>query len=387
MILQVENNLDKLSTTLYSFTSNSLSSSGTTVPVRNINSFTDQYAIQIGKTGEEQSEIVIVSGAPSGTALNVSSALRFDHPLDTPVYNIHYDKIVFKRSTSGTAGTATAMSNGTVSITPDSLYTEFNDSTGASNYAYKTQFYNSVSGHLSGESDWFIPGGPTFYSLQRLRDRVKRNLYSAGYIKDDITIDEWVNEWVEIMTNSALKVNQGYSLGTTSYAFGTAGLGTVTEPLFKYASKIEITYDGVNYVNSYEIPFNGFTDNDTFSATSPRHYWQGDTTFGILPASNGGTARMGLGKLSTQLTDDSDELPQFLRGYTTSCVEYVLYRAKNLDQKDDSAERHYMKFMGMKNDFISEITPRDQTGPKFITMTDSLSGMNDDVTLETDYFI
>lgn len=387
MILQVENNLDKLSTTLYSYTSNTLSAGGTVIPVRNINSFINQYAIQVGKTGEEQSEILIISGVPSGTALNTSGTIRFDHPLDTPVFSIHFDKIIFKRSTDGTAGTATALTNGTVAITPDSLYTEFNDSSGASSYAYKTQFYNSVSGHLSSESDWFIPGGPSFYSLQRLRDRGKRNLYNDGFIKDDLTIDEWINEWVEQMTNAAIKVNQGYALGTASYPFGTAGIGTITASLFKHANKVEITYDGVDYVASNEIKVNEYSQNDVFSGAAPRHSWIGNTNFKILPASSGGTALFTLSQLFTPLTDDADELPQFLKGYTTGCIEYILYRAYDLDQKDTIADKHYGRFLSQKSDFIAEVTPRDQTGVKTIQFLDSLSGMSDDVTLDTEYFI
>src|SRR3990167_5950771 len=171
MILSVENVLADLPQTLNSYTSSSGTAGATTIPVRNINSFTNQYAIQIGKTGEEQSEITVIN-TPSGTALALNSGtLVYDHPLDTPVFSIHYNKIVFERSTTGTAGTATALA--TVSITPDSQYTEYDDTTGVSTYAYKTYYYNSLSGDSSSESDWFTPSGPTFYSLGKLRDRGK----------------------------------------------------------------------------------------------------------------------------------------------------------------------------------------------------------------------
>jgi hypothetical protein len=376
MILGVENNLDQLPSTLFSYTSVNLAAGGTAIPIKNTNSFTNQYAVQLGKTGEEQSEIRIIN-TPSGTILPLNTGtLVYDHPMDTPVFHIHYDQIIFKRSVSGTAGTAVALA--TVAITPDSLYTEYNDSSGAATYAYKTQYYNSVSADISSESDWFTPSGPSFYSLQKLRDRAKKALFNATFITDDTIIDDWINEWIEQMTNKALKVNQAYSLGTAAYSFGTAGLGTVTEPLFKYATKFEITTDGVSYVNSTEIPVNGFSSTDVFSPLAPNHYWQGDTVFGILPQGSLGTVRLTLGKLATQLTSDIDALPQYLRGYTTGCIEYVLYRAYDMDQKDTVADKHFKRFKDSQMEFLVEITPRDQTGPKTITLVDSLSGFQED---------
>lgn len=375
MQLQVVNLLDSLSSTHYSYintfsTRDGLPAGGTVVPVKNINGFTNQWAIQLGKTGEETAEILTISGVPSGTALNTAGTIRFDHPIDTPVYHIHYNKVIFKRSTTGTAGTATALA--TVDITPDNPYTQYDDTSGATTYAYKTQFYNSINGDLSAESAWFVPGGPSFYSLQSVRTRGTASIYNPSYISGPELVNGWINEWVEQMTNAALKVNQAYSAGTTQYSFGTAGLGTVTEPLFKYASKIELTTDGVRWTKSNEIATQQFSDTDTFSSLNPRHYWQGDTIFGVLPSGNAGTARMTLGQLQTQLVDEDDTLPQFLRGYTTGCIEYIQYKAYALDQKRQEANDHYKVFLKNKNDFLTEITPRDQTGVKMIDMVEGI---------------
>lgn len=358
MLISVENSLPNLPTTQFSYTSGNLSAGGTSVPVRNINPFSADSAVQLGKTGESQSETRVVSGAPATGTINVSAALTYDHSLDTPVYDIHFDQIIFLRSTAGTAGTATAI--GTTSITPNSEFTDYDDTTGIATYAYKTQFRNSVSGDLSSESDWFVPGGPTFYSLQSLRGRVKSALFNASYIKDDEIINDWINEWAEQMTNAAIKVNQGYSIGTTSYAFGTAGLGTVTATDFKIVNKLEVSYNGVDYAE----PTDG-------------HSWEGDTVFKISPEGTAGTARLTYSKLPTRLVDDVDELPLSLRSYTTSCIEYVLYRAFDNDQKREYATDHYQKFAKLQNDFIHEITPRDLTGPRTIDLTEGLSGSED----------
>ena len=383
MILSVQNNLDQLPQTPNSYLTSSVSSGGTALPVRNLNSFSYQNAIQIGKTGEEQTEIVVID-TPSGTILPLySGTLIYDHPLDTPVFPIRYNSIVILRSTTGTSGTAAALA--TSLITPDSLYTQYNDTSGASTYAYKTYFYNTVSGDQSSESDWFTPSGPSVYSLQKMRQRSKDALYNASYLTDDSVINDWINEWLEEMTNSAIKVNQAYSVGTAQYSFGTAGLGTITDSTFKQPIKFEITTDGINYVNSIEIPFNQWSTRDFYSSMYPRHYWMGDKVFGVLPLGYAGTVKITFAKRNDPLVDETDELPLSLRSYTTSCVNYCLYRAYDKDNKGEQADKYYNKYLLSKKDFVNEITPRDQTGPKTIDFIDSLSGRGEDSWLGNDW--
>jgi|GEM_PF-2561714 len=373
MIISVQNNLDQQAQ--YSYSSVNISSGGTTVPVKNINNYTAQHAIQLGKTGEEQAEIVLLSSTtPSGTALTTAAALRFDHAIDTPIYDVNYNQIIFKRSTTGTAGTATAIA--TVTITPDSQYTEYNDTSGAASYAYMTRFRNSATGNESSDSDWFVPGGPTFYSKAKLRSRIKERLFDTGYIKSDSVIDDWVNEWLEEMNTAAVKVNNGYLLGTTSIAIGTTGLGTITASDFMYAEKIEVTSDGTKYTRSTKTDMTRFDDNTSFSSADPYHSWQGDNLIQFLPTSIGGTARIIYSKGQAILDDESDELPYPMRRYTRGFIEYGLYCAYDNDEKADTSDRHYGKAQKIKSDFINEITPRDRTGIQMIDMDEAVSGFD-----------
>lgn len=392
MIIQSSNILDSLPTTQFSFLSTSIAVGAGTVPVKNINNFTASYGVQLGKTGEAQTEIALLGvSIPSGTALVLAGTTLYSHALDTPIYNVIFDKLIFKRLTSGTAGTATgtaiAISGGTVNITPNSFFTEFNDTTGLNTYVYKTQFYNSVTNDVSSESDWFVPGGPTFYSLQKLRSRVKNRLYNASYIKSDDVIDEWVNEWLEEMNTAAIKVNKDYLLGTTSFTFGTAGLGTITAQDFMYPRKIEITTDGVNYTPTSLLPVNEYADSDYFSPNQPQHSWKGDTTLQFLPFGDAGTARMIYSRGEPILSTDASELPYPMRRYTRSFVNYALYCAYENDQKPELTDSNWQKAQKIKADFVNEITPRDQTGPHYITLTESLSGSSDGIGLEDDYIV
>jgi len=391
MILNVQNSLTQQQGIQQTYLGSVIVPGNTSALVRNPAGFNGSWMVQFGQTGEETAEILPITTI-SGTTMNFGTSASnpggtflYNHDLDTPIYQIHYDQIVINRSTSGTGGPFTALA--TVNITPDSQYTQYNDSTGAVGYAYAVQFYNSLNGDLSGSSSVFIPGGPTFYSLQALRQRIKDKLYSAGYIRDDTLITSWINEAYEMMQNAAIKVNQGYMLGTAAYGFGTNGLGTVTDSYFKQAVKVEITYDqGVTYSLSREIPVNEFIEMDYYSAFTPRHSWIGETTFEILPHQQAGSAKITYAQRFTPLVNDSDELTLTLKAYTTAFVEYCLGVAYGLDQKDAESQQHMQIYLALKNDFIAEVTPRDQSGIKMIQMAESLSGGEDDLEGDLSYW-
>ena len=322
MIIKVKNNLTVKAP--YSFLSESESSGTSVVRIRNINSFSNQWAVQLGKTGEEKTEIGVIASSPSGTSLTLNANISYDHPEDTPVYAIKFDQIVFERSTTGTAGTASPITNGTVNITPDSDFTQFDDTTGAATYAYRTYFQNSLSGVVSTESDWLTQGGFSFYSLARIRDRVLKKLRDSGYIKDDSVIDDWINEWLEVMNNAAVNIDKSYGMGTADISFGTAGLGTISETDYQDVKRVWITYNGNDYYKATQTDINGFFPNQTFNSTLPYFYWTNDNTFGIKPEESGGTARITYYQMRTKLEDDTDDLPVVMRPYTRSFVDYAL---------------------------------------------------------------
>ena len=356
------------------FLSNPLSSGGTVIPVKNINQFTASHAIQIGQSNQEQSEIkLLTSSSPSGTALNITGTITYDHPIEAPVYDIKFDQLIFKRSISGTAGTATALTNGTVSIKPDEEYTAFDDTTGAITYAYKASYRNSISGEESADSDWLTPDGYSYYSRINIRNRIKNKLYNASFIKDDTVLDEWTNEWLETMNNAAVKVNQNYNMGTVDVRFSTEGMGTITSADFKKSARIWVTYDGSRYAESTYIPLNEIKPNSVYSGGEVRHTYRGDTVLQILPAQSGGTARIDYARTFQTLDNDTDELPTVMKSYSKSFVDYGKAQAHYMDDKDAKGDRAMNEAKASKDDFISDITPRDYTGPQTINFTEELT--------------
>lgn len=362
----------------YSYLTNKIVSGASTIPVDNINQFTVNYAIQIGQTGEERSEI-LTPGTVSGTSLVTAATARFDHPTDTPVYSIKFDQAIFKRSTSGTSGTATALTDGTINITPDSTFTQFDDQTSAAGYAYKVQYRNSTTGSVSEESDWIVIGGYAMYQLGRLRQRMTDKLQSAGFIKDPQTINDWINEWGEEMNNAVVKVNKDYSIGTVDVSIGSDGLGTITDLTYKDIRRIWITQDGTNFFPATKRDINRIYPNTTYNQTIPYYSWRGDNVFEISP-NQAGTARLLFYTLFTEMTNDDDLLPVSMRGYTNSFVNYALAQAYYLDSQDQKGDRFLSFANSSKSTFVSEITPRAETGVVSLDIVDEVSP-NDDLWL------
>lgn len=374
MLIRAKNNLTDIAQNTY--LSSAVSAGAGTLPVQNIAGFNASWAIQLGRTGEQQTEIkLITASAPTGTALLTTAVTTYDQPQDTPVFAIKYDKMIFKRSTSGTAGTATAMTDGTVNITPNSLYTSFDDTTGASTYAYKVAFYNSVLTTSSSDSDWITPAGFSFHSLAKIRERIRGKLFDSSYIPTDDTISDWVNEWLEVMNNAAVSVNKDYSLGTTTVSYsGTAQLGTITATDFKDVRKVEFTTDGNTYYQASKKGLTEFSPNEAFVATKPYFFYQGDNVLGRLPYDVSGTARIIYYKNQTVLVNDTDTLPISMQPYTKSFVDYGLAQALAKDGKGAEAQLAENRAMAAKNEFIRQITPRSHTGPVFVESVEPLDG-------------
>lgn len=340
--------------------------SGTTaIRVENSTALTESWAVQVGAVGGEQTEVVI--GTPTNAGTIGVGALTYDHPADTPLSFIKYNQVVFERSTAGTTGTATPMTNGTISYQPDSEYTVFDDTSGSASYGYRTYFRNSVLAVNSTESDWITFAGHSFYSLAKIRERSKNKLWDASWLKDDI-VDEWINEFKDELANAVIQTNEDYSLGTVNLAFGTNGLGTITTADFGQLRRVWVTYDGTNKYQSTKMNVNDFLPNQIFSATHPYHYFQGDEIIGIKPSDTAGTAELVFYRFGTTMVNDTDVLPLPMRPFTRSFTDYVKLNGQYKDEK--ATQENIDLFVAReKENFVTSITPRDKTG---ITMIDLL---------------
>ena len=365
-----QNNLNNTVDAPKSYLSSAEAAGTTIVRAKNTAGLTAGWAVQIGETGQDRTEIVLGTATNAGT-INVA-VTDFEHPADTPLYFIKYNQLVFEVSTTGTAGVATVLANGTVEIQADAPYTQFDDTAGSTTYTYKTYPRNSGLSVNGPESDWIVVT-PEFYWLSSLRQRVKDKLWNSNFVQDN-QIDDWLNEWKDEMQNAAVSVNEEYSIGTAQVAFGTAGLGTVTTADFKQPRRVEVTYNGNDWFLSTKHNLTEFSPNQTFNSTHPYHSWYGDTVFRIHPAESGGTAQFWFYRTGTPMLNDTDQLPLPMRPYTKSFVDYALGQAYQKDGKVQQAESRINEAYNKKVMFTSQISARDKTGPLYVTLTDVTSG-------------
>ena len=371
MIIQVKNDLhlDAPKTRL-AFTE---SSGASTLRWENPNGFQASWAIQVGEMGQEQTEVVLLNtSTPAGTAGTITATTLYEHPADTPIYGIKFDKVVFEVSATGTAGTANPITGGTVKYQPDSKVTQFDYTTGASTDAYKSYFRNSVLESTTTESDWVTTAGLEFYTLGKLRQRVKDKLWDTGFIKNDDIIDDWINEWKEEMINEVIAVNQDYALGTEDVVFGTDGLGTISQADYTNLRRVWVTYGDGNY-RSIKTNINDWFPNQTFSSTHPQHAFIGNSVIQIQPADQGGTMSLHFYQFGTTLVNDTDLLPIPMRSFTKSFVDYGVAQALFKDEKDKSNEKTN-EANAAKSQFKAKLTPRDKSGPTYISIVESVSG-------------
>lgn len=337
--------------------------------VKNVAGFTDDWNAQVGETGEEKTEVKEIVSAPSAGTFGVS-ALSFEHPADTPVYCVRYNQVIFKQSTTGTAGTATAMTDGTIGITPDWEFTQFDDTGGSTSYAYKTAFRSTGLSSNSSDSDWITPAGHPFYSQAGIRDRVKSKLPSADFVSDD-DIDSWSNEWMESMNNTAIDVNEDYRVGTAQVSFsGTIQYGTITSEDFKQVRRAWYTEDGTDWYQMTKQEYTDFAPSADFNETHPYYHMRGDNEIGRNPHVNSGTIEVSYYKLNASLDSDSDLLPVPMRGYTSSFVNYALAQAYRKDNKITDAERLEAKCEFDKQQFKKELTPRNKSEQTLINIVE-----------------
>lgn len=339
---------------------------------QNPNAFSASWGVQVGETGEEQSEVVLLGTAtPAGTAGTLTANDLYEHPANTPLYAIKYDQVVFKVSTAGTAGTAVVIADGTITYQADSKFTQFDHTAGSIEYAYKTAFRSSVLAVNTTESDWIVVT-PAFYSKSKLRQRVKGKLWSSAYVEDD-QIDNWLNEWLDEMNNTMLDVNEDYGLGSTSVTFlGTNEFGTITATDYKSVRRIWLTTNGADYYNATKMELTSFTPDQEFNETNPYYFMYGDNVIGRRPNDAAGTAGVVYQKHTSHLDDDMDEIPLPMQAYTKSFVDYALAQAYYKDEKDAKGDRFMLSAEQSKAKFNKELVPRSKSGPTYMEIVEDL---------------
>lgn len=170
---------------------------GTTIRVQSIVGFesvntSSGQVICIGEIGNERTEIrrttnASADGYPSATykEIGLRDALNFDHPQDTKVYIIDWDRVEFQAAATVTGSKSTILAY-PLNIRPDQLETLYVDRTQSSGF-YFNRFNNTIN---SDNSDWSDPVPYAGYDDNMVRSIKDRAIESLGEQIDGVVITE-----------------------------------------------------------------------------------------------------------------------------------------------------------------------------------------------------
>lgn len=354
------------------FLSSKAAAGNTSLLIKNPNGFQQNYYAQVGETGEEQTELTPILSTPSSGTMTVGT-LTYDHPLNTPVFQVKYSQVIFKRSTSGTAGTASAI--GTVDINADSEFTQFDDTAGSTSYAYKTQYYNPSLSLLSNDSPWITTAGFSRYSLYGLRDSVRRRIRNVPGIADQ-DIDGYLNDFLDTMRNAAASVNEDFGLGTAQISVGPGTASyEISDEDYRFPVRVWVA-DGEG-TTSYTHIFTSQVDPNKNYSYEPRYSLPGDTAIEFHPeVKNPGTATLVFSKTDSILENDDSLLPSPFRPYRLAFIDYAHSQILLDDDKDVLGREKEQLSYSKVEQFKREISPRQRTGQTQVELVEETNFIN-----------
>ncbi len=151
--------------------------SGTALTVRDNEGWAANDILIIGQPGSEQTECKPVASLTGNTIINVTGALKFNHPVNTPIYRGDYDQISLMQKASG--GSYAEIAEGKVNIGWDekSGKTAVSIAAGVTSDTYKWRFYNTASASYSSYSGELPGTGLTTkhagYIIELIRNAAK----------------------------------------------------------------------------------------------------------------------------------------------------------------------------------------------------------------------
>lgn len=265
----------------------------------------------IGQLGSESSEVVKVNGAVTyGTAITIaagptsySSGLIFAHPTGTPMYRVDYDQVEFYRATTLT-GSKTVLS--LVNITPDDLYTRYDDSLNTTGYAF-FRFKNSTNGQYSSYSDGIAYTGYDPLSLHKLRERVRRYVQDKNgrpiTFFDDSEIDDTINDAQRELAQE-FRIPALWKVASMSSVANQREYGTNYLPTDYWGFLYDCTFNTQPQNIKDEKFYNLMNWNSNTTASQPSYVYVRNKTlvFWPTPSTSAQTTTLSSGITATDLT-------------------------------------------------------------------------------------
>jgi hypothetical protein len=153
--------------------------------------------LMFGELGQEKTEVIKIASTGTGTNIGGTSAtlatgLRFDHPLDTKIYFLDWDRYEVQWAATVTGSKATLMAYPEY-LQPDQLEAIYRDTTESSGF-YFARFNSTIDGSSSDWSDPIPYGGFNDNSVFEIK---RRAIESINETVDGVIIsDEMLNRWL-----------------------------------------------------------------------------------------------------------------------------------------------------------------------------------------------
>lgn len=152
--------------------SSASSVSATIISVDNMSDFSANDFIVIGEEGTETAELKKIESVTSPGTITITSALKFEHLVDSPIRVALIDQIKFYGSTSTTISASNILATVDVMVDNPRKETMYNHSEGTDSWYYKFTYYNSVTGDESSLDDAILISGGTATDLYCTEDDV-----------------------------------------------------------------------------------------------------------------------------------------------------------------------------------------------------------------------
>lgn len=255
--------------------------------VQSNDTFAKDNFITIGAAGIERSEIKKLDTIAGTLALATTVNLSYDHPSNTPIYLIRYDKVkVYSSATE--AGTFTEISGSPFLIDIESPVTVIEDATGTATTWYKTSYYNSQTTTESSKTNAMQGSGPKRGAVSSLIKRVRTDhsiTNDITLVTDDEIID-WFNECLDVIQSQ-----KNWPLSEDSVQMSTVASQnayTVPEDTLKIKG-IKLLVGTGNYYPRY-LSMDEFLQRDNLSpaaaSDNPEYYaiWDNQIYLRPMPA-------------------------------------------------------------------------------------------------------
>ena len=148
--------------------------------------------ICVGEVSQEKTEIVRTSNTsgPGGVSIPLRDALQFDHPQDTKVYIIDWNRVQFQYASTVT-GTKSTLEAYPRPVEPDHKETPYRDTAQTSGF-YFVRFNESITDTNSDFSDAIPYGGFAFNTVHAVKQRALDSINEK--LDDEIITGEFLNE-------------------------------------------------------------------------------------------------------------------------------------------------------------------------------------------------